>query len=198
VIVDTFAHDLAAAQQGDEAAFERLWRAVNPGLVRYLRVTARPAAEDIAAETWLQIIRSLASFRGDEGPFRAWVFTIARNKVIDWRRHESVRPTQDLQPEHLDIEGADDTEHAVLERLSTERALALIATLPRDMAEIVTLRVVAGLDVAQVAKLVHKRPGAVRVSCHRALAKLHALLSNAPEELSTLPASAPGMRKGGT
>jgi RNA polymerase sigma-70 factor, ECF subfamily len=183
--VATFAHDLAAAQRGDEAAFEVLWRAVNPGLVRYLQVTARPAADDIAAETWLQIIRSLGSFRGNEGPFRAWVFTIARNKVIDWRRYESVRPTQDLKPEHLDIAGADDTEHAVLERLSTERALALIATLPPDMAEIVTLRVVAGLDVAEVAKLVHKRPGAVRVSSHRALAKLHALLSGAPEHFST-------------
>lgn len=187
--VDTFAHDLAAAGRGDEAAFEALWRAVNPGLVRYLRVTARPAAEDIAAETWLQIIRSLPSFRGDEGPFRAWVFTIARNKVIDWRRYESVRPTQNLQPEHLDIAGGDDTEQAAIERLSTERALALIATLPPDMAEIVTLRIVAGLDVAQVAKLVHKRPGAVRVASHRALAKLHAVLSDAPE-----PVSAPKSR----
>jgi RNA polymerase sigma-70 factor (ECF subfamily) len=199
--VDTFAHDLAAAQRGDEAAFEALWRAVNPGLVRYLRVTARPAAEDIAAETWLQIIRSLGSFRGDEGPFRAWVFTIARNKVIDWRRYESIRPTQDLQAEHLDIAGADDTEHIVLERLSTERALALIATLPPEMAEIVTLRIVAGLDVAQVAKLVHKRPGAVRVASHRALAKLHALVSDAPEESHVLdsltePASRPSRRGG--
>ena len=192
--VANFAHTLAAAQQGDEAAFEVLWRAVNPGLVRYLRVTARPAADDIAAETWLQIVRSLARFRGDEGPFRAWVFTIARNKVIDWRRYESGRPTQDLQPEHLDIASADDTENAALEQLSTERALALIATLPPDIAEIVTLRVVAGLDVAQVAKLVHKRPGAVRVSSHRALAKLHALLGGAPEQIGI---SHPASRSGG-
>jgi RNA polymerase sigma-70 factor, ECF subfamily len=195
--VDTFAHDLAAAQKGDEAAFEALWRAVNPGLVRYLRVTARPAADDIAAETWLQIIRSLASFRGAEGPFRAWVFTIARNKVIDWRRYESVRPTQDLQPEHLDIAGTDDTEQAVLEHLSTERALALIATLPPDVAEIVTLRVVVGLDVAQVAKLVHKRPGAVRVSSHRALAKLHELLSDLPDDFASHSATRAAARKGG-
>jgi RNA polymerase sigma-70 factor (ECF subfamily) len=140
----------------------------------------------------------LATFRGDEGPFRAWVFTIARNKVIDWRRYESVRPTQDLQPEHLDIAGVDDTENAALERLSTERALALIATLPPDVAEIVTLRVVAGLDVAQVAKLVHKRPGAVRVSSHRALAKLHELLSGPPEQLPVShPASHSASRKGG-
>ena len=62
--------------------------------------------------------------------------------------------------------------------------MLLIATLPPDIAEIVTLRVVAGLDVAQVAKLVHKRPGAVRVASHRALAKLHALLSDPPESAS--------------
>lgn len=53
--------------------------------------------------------------------------------------------------------------------MSTERAQALIARLPGEQAEIVTLRVVAGMEVAQVAKLVGKREGAVRVAAHRGL-----------------------------
>jgi RNA polymerase sigma-70 factor (ECF subfamily) len=176
-----FEDDLVAAQRGDETAFASLWRALNPGLVRYLRVVARPAAEDLASETWLQVIRALGKFRGGEPSFRAWVFTIARNKVIDWHRHEGRRPTEDLQPAHFEIAGNDDTEHLALEQLNTEQALSIIATLPLDQAEIIMLRVVAGLDVAAVAKLMHKSPGAVRVTCHRALATLREMLVRSAE-----------------
>jgi RNA polymerase sigma-70 factor, ECF subfamily len=173
----SFEQDLSAAQSGDEVAFATLWRNLNPGLVRYLRVVAKPAAEDLASETWLQIIRSLGKFNGDEQSFRAWVFTIARNKVTDWRRHEGRRPTEEITTEHFDVAGSDDTEQRVLDQLSTEGALTLIATLPLEQAEIIMLRVVAGLDVAAVAKLVHKSEGAVRVSCHRALTRLRDALS---------------------
>jgi RNA polymerase sigma-70 factor, ECF subfamily len=72
----------------------------------------------------------------------------------------------------LDRAGAQDTEDSVLERMTTQRALALIATLPVDQAEAITLRVIAGLDVKDVARLLGKRPGAVRVAAHRGLRTL--------------------------
>ena len=62
-------------------------------------------------------------------------------------------------------------QHAA-EREATAAALRLVATLPRDQAELVMLRVVAGLDVAAVAEIVGKKPGAVRVAVHRALKSL--------------------------
>jgi len=55
---------LTAAQSGSEAALTLLWRDANPALLRYLRVIAPDAAEDIAAETWLQVVRGLPGFRG--------------------------------------------------------------------------------------------------------------------------------------
>ena len=61
--------------------------------------------------------------------------------------------------------------------MSTNAALDLIATLPREQAEIIVLRVIARLDVAQVAELVGKKPGAVRVAAHRGLRTLAARLS---------------------
>ena len=57
---------LAAAQDGSEDAFAALWREANPALLRYLRVAAPEAAEDVAAEVWVQVVRGLANFRGDE------------------------------------------------------------------------------------------------------------------------------------
>jgi RNA polymerase sigma-70 factor (ECF subfamily) len=59
-----------------------------------------------------------------------------------------------------------------VENLDTEAALALVATLPPDQAEVILLRVLAGLDVTQVASILGKRPGAVRVLQHRGLRRL--------------------------
>ena len=58
-----FAEVLAAAQEGNELAFSRLWRDCNPALLRYLRVIAPESAEDAAFETWVHVVRGLAGFR---------------------------------------------------------------------------------------------------------------------------------------
>jgi len=77
---DDFPAILAAAQDGSEDAFAALWRDANPALLRYLRVAAPEAAEDVAAEIWVQVVRGLAKFRGDERDWRGWLFTIARRR----------------------------------------------------------------------------------------------------------------------
>jgi len=92
VIGEGFAAALTAAQQGDEAAFARLWHDGQPALLRYLRVIAPDTAEDIAAETWANVVRGLARFRGTEQNWRAWLFTTARRRVIDQSRQQIRRP----------------------------------------------------------------------------------------------------------
>ena len=146
-------------------------------LLRYLRLSAGDAAEDLASEVWLEVARRIARFRGGELEFRGWLFTVARRRVIDLRRYETRHPEQPTaDTEHMDRPAPDDTAAKVLEGISTEAALAFIATLPRNQAEVIILRVVAGLDVAQVARMVGKSPGAVRVSTHRGLRSLCARL----------------------
>src|SRR5438477_644980 len=81
-------------QSGDP--FARLWRDANPALLRYLRVIALGAEEDIAAETWVQVVRGLPAFRGDEQAWRAWLFTTARRRAIDLARRRSRRPETPL------------------------------------------------------------------------------------------------------
>jgi RNA polymerase sigma-70 factor (ECF subfamily) len=164
---------LAAAQGGDEQAFAVLWRDLQPALLRYFRVAAGEAAEDLAADTWVSVIRSLGRFRGDERAFRAWVFTVARHRAIDWRRQAARRPPRPVPVEELAERPApDDPVAAVFEAQSTRAALALLAGLPPDQAEVVALRVLGGLEVAEVARIVGKRPGAVRVLAHRGLRRL--------------------------
>jgi RNA polymerase sigma-70 factor (ECF subfamily) len=168
----SFPELLAAAQGGEEQAFAVLWRDLKAAVLRYFRVAAPGAAEDLAADTWESVIRGLGRFRGNERAFRAWVFTVARHRAIDWRRQAARRPTS--VPIELLTEPAapDDPVAAVLEAQSTRAALALLAELPPDQAEVVALRVLGGLEVAEVARIIGKRPGAVRVLAHRGLRRL--------------------------
>jgi RNA polymerase sigma-70 factor (ECF subfamily) len=175
-----FADALAAAQGGDEHAFADLFRDTQPVLLRYLQVLLPDGTEDVAAETWLQVVAGLDGFRGDERAFRAWLFTIARHRAVDWGRARARRRTVPLdEAEIAEQRRAADTADLVLERMSTEAVLNVIKTLPRDQAEIVLLRVVVGLDGPDVARMVGKSPGAVRVAAHRGLRKLASLADRA-------------------
>jgi RNA polymerase sigma-70 factor (ECF subfamily) len=163
---------LVAAQGGDEQAFAVLWRDLQPAVLRYFQVAVREAAEDLAADIWVSVIGGLGRFRGDERAFRAWVFTVARHRAIDWRRQAGRRPTSVSIELLTEPSAPDDPVAAVLEAHSTRAALALLAELPPDQAEVVALRVLAGLEVAEVARIVGKRPGTVRVLAHRGLRRL--------------------------
>jgi len=180
VIGEEFADLLAAAQGGSEAAFSRLWRNGNPALLRYLRVIAPGAEEDIAAETWVCVVRGLSSFTGEEQAWRAWLFTTARRRAIDLARHRSRRPEAALDEfTAAQLPSSEDSAEAAMENLSTAAAIALVAGLPRLQAEVILLRVVAGLDTESVARMLRKSPGAVRVAAHRGLRRLAQLTAEA-------------------
>lgn len=169
---------LDGARDGDEESFAALWRALQPPLLRYLTVGAGSNAEDLASETWVRVALGIGKFHGDETGFRAWVFTIARHRLLDWRRREGRARTVTSPVEHFSRrEAPDDPAADALERLSTDTALGLIAQLPADQADVVMLRAVAGLDVTRVARVLGKRPGAVRVLAHRGLRRLAELVA---------------------
>ncbi|MEU3887583.1 RNA polymerase sigma factor [Streptomyces sp. NPDC029041] len=161
------------AQQGDEAAFAAAYRFVQPGLLGYLRGLVGDDAEDVASDAWLQIARDLGRFRGDGAGFRGWTATIARHRALDHLRRQRVRPrSSELEQDVLDLPGPQSTHDQALEAISTERALELVRGLPRDQAEAVLLRVVVGLDGPAAARVLGKRPGAVRTAAHRGLKRL--------------------------
>lgn len=164
---------IVRAQRGDEDAFRVLYRAVQPKLYRYLRVLVGQDAEDVASEAWLQIARDMRSFRGDADGFRAWAATIGRHRALDHLRQRTRRPVTAVPTDWLpDQPARENTADAALEAMSTDAALSLIATLPRDQAEAVVLAVVMGLDAPSAGKVLGKRPGAVRTAVHRGLRAL--------------------------
>ncbi len=174
-----FSVTLASAQGGDEIAFACLFRDVQPALLRYLHVIT-PEAEDVAGETWLQVVKGLPRFRGGEEAFRAWLFTIARHRAVDAGRSRARHADVPLAvTENLEQPVTPAADELALEAISTWSVVELIKSLPREHAEIVMLRVVAGLEATDVAKIVGKTPGAVRVTAHRALRRLADLAERA-------------------
>ena len=168
---------LTAAQQGDEQAVTTLYRDLRPRLAGYLRARESRAADDIEGEVWLAVAQGLARFSGGQDAFRAWVFSIAHRRLADYRRTAARRGTVPVPTEELERPSDNDPEALALEHLSTTEATAFVnETLSGDQAEVVLLRVIGGLEVEQVAELLGKRPGTVRVLQHRALRRLHAEL----------------------
>jgi len=172
---DPFASTLAAARGGEGWAIAALYEAFQPSVLRYFRAQEATEAEDLASEVWLDVGSGLRRFEGLESDFKSWLFTIARRRLIDHRRARTRRRTNPVVPESLSLSAG---ESVTPDRLADERALSYLALLPRDWAEIVLLRVVAGLDSNEVAAVTGRKPGTVRVIQKRALERLAELLSS--------------------
>src|ERR1700753_1733174 len=180
VVGDDFAWVLAEAQTGNDDQFAVLWRDANPALLRYLRVLAPENADDIAAETWVHVVRGLTRCIGDEAAWRAWLFTTARRRLIDQVRTRKRHPAEPLDDVSVaDMPRSPDAAQGALDNIATESAIALLSQLPAPQAEVIMLRVVAGRDTETVAEILDKTPGNVRVMAPRGLKKLEELLGRA-------------------
>jgi len=189
---DQFPGILIAAQDGGEWAVAILYRWLHPAVVGYLRARAGDDAEDLASETWVAVARGLSNFSGDETAFRSWVFTIAHRRLIDHHRVTARRPrTRTLHPVEgegpdapLEMPADDDPAAEVVAAAAGDEAVRrIVKLLPKDQAEIVMLRVVAGLPVDEVAAITGRKPGTVRVLQHRALRRLAERLELPVDEL---------------
>ena len=164
---------VALARAGDEAALTMLWREIHPPLLRYLRGRIGDGAEDVAAQAWLDAARQIDEFEGGDLDFRRWMFTIARHRSIDELRRRGRRPEDPTAAPPFEPAGRDD---AVEQLDDLASALSLVRRLPPDQGDAVLLRVVGNLDVAEVAAVMGRSQGSVRVLVHRGLRRLQAIL----------------------
>jgi RNA polymerase sigma-70 factor (ECF subfamily) len=167
-----FADALAAARRGESSALSVLYREFQPPVLRFLRAREPQLADDLASETWVVVAQKITVFDGDRSAFAAWLFTIARYRLADYRRTSSRRRTQTVA-QVLESSRGDLTEQVALDQLSTEEAVGVIArVLSTDQAEVIMLRVLGDLSIAQVAQVMGRDVVWVGVTQHRALKRL--------------------------
>lgn len=158
---------LAAAQGQSHEAVAEIYRRHQPGVLRYLRVCDLQAAEDIASVVWMDAARAMRGFTGDEKAFVSWLFTIVRRRLIDHQRKVS-RPAVEQ-----DLVTSPAIEMSILAREEAANVAATVRRLlPESQSEVVLLRTVAGLSVAEVATVIGKTETAVRILQSRGLRKL--------------------------
>jgi RNA polymerase sigma-70 factor (ECF subfamily) len=144
------------AVRGSDTAFTLLWRNYQPRMVRYLAMfTNEP--EDLCSEVWIKIATSITSFNGDSKAFKGWIYTIARNAATDLARKKARSGTS--------------------ENSTMVEVMDLVKRLPQEYAEVIMLRVVADLGASEVAEIVGKTQGNVRVLTHRGLKQLKEMLT---------------------
>jgi RNA polymerase sigma-70 factor, ECF subfamily len=179
---------VAAARRGDNQALGAIWRALNPKLVRLLRSLGAHEPDDIASQVWIEVARNLHRLADDPHEVRGLVFTIARRRCIDERRRMQRRPQRSL-------ETVDDGESPLWQPIadieSSLDAEALLRRLDPAIAELIALRVIAGLSNAEIAKLTGKSEGAIRVATHRGLRQLQTLIESSKSPNISVTDAAP-------
>ena len=175
--------DVLAAQR-DRAAFAPLYRRYLDrvyGYAFYL-LGDHHDAEDVTERTFLAALDALDRFRDEGATFRAWLFRIAHNHVANVLRARGRRPTAPLEAAGEPADGGWSDPEGLVARADDARKLrAAVANLPDDRRQIIVLRFVDGLSTREIADVLERSPGAVRVLQHRALRDLAKALGAAWE-----------------
>jgi len=168
--IDRFSALLQEARDGSDHAWTEIFRWLAPAVLGYLRANGAPEPEDTLSEAFLQAARDLPRFEGDERRFRAWVFAIAHNRLIDARRAAARRPAEPVAEPPEPETPADDAADEALARIGREEVHRVLERLSPDQRAVLLLRVLGELTVAEAARAVGKRPGAVKALQRRGLA----------------------------
>lgn len=169
---------LEAARTGADWAWTALYRELSPVVLGYLRAQGARDPEDLTGEVFLQVVKSLASFGGNETEFRSWVFVIAHRKLIDERRYHGRRPVEAAEAETLEAQGqSGDTEQEALQKLATAEITQIMNRLSGDQRDVLLLRILGDMKVEDVGRAIGKSASAVQALQKRGLTRLKKLLA---------------------
>jgi len=169
---------VAKAQSGDEGSFERLFEHFFPKIDRFIRFRVKEEnVEDLVSDVFLRTVQNLKRYQVQpKAKFSSWLFRIAHNRVIDhYRRHKelvgleseednyflAIPENEDLQPDNL-------TERAI----NHDKLFLLLKKLPRLQREVLELRFLEHFSNSEIAHIVGKSEGNIRVIQLRALREI--------------------------
>ena len=167
------------AKGGEAEAFGSLYDYYLPKIYRFvlLKVSHREEAEDLTHQTFLKALHNINQYDFRGHSFGSWLYRIARNAVID--RHRKSNPVFSLDDLTLDIPARDRSPEELTEsRIESEALLEAIRELKEIEQEVLLMRFVEELSTKEVARIVKKTEGAVKLIQHRALKNLAKILEN--------------------
>jgi len=160
----------------DPEAFGRLYDIHVDRVYRhiYYRVGNEQDAEDLTQQVFLKAWQAIARYKRMASPFIAWLMTISHNLVVDFYRTRKDKAY--LEAEILADGPASNPEQAAERSLEQQRLRRAILKLGSDEQQVVILRFMEGFQFSEIASVLNKKEGNVRVILHRALVKLRSIL----------------------
>lgn len=161
---------ITRAKKGDKDAFGEIYNLFQKLIFRYIYFSVRnyELAQDLTQNTFFKAWRALPSISVSRGSFRAFLFTIARNLIIDWSRSKKELPLETIE----NFPSFEDPEADLIRKEARGIVLQALSRLAEDEKQLITLRFFEELEYGEIAKVVGKKMGAVRVSVHRILKKM--------------------------
>ena len=166
------AHLVYQAKSGNSEAFAQLYDAYVERVYRYIyfRTSEDSAAEDLVSQVFLRAWENLGRYKVGSSPFIAWLYTIARNLVIDYyRANKDMVPIDDIVALPSDGDSPDEQAQAHFDLQAMRDALQFLTS---DQQQVLILKFIAGLPNENIAKIMNKQEGTIRGLQMRALQTL--------------------------
>lgn len=166
---------ITPAQAADAALYQRYASVIFAYLLR--QVNSREDAEDLLVDIFMAVLEKSSLASMDEQRVAAWIWTVARNKVVDYRRRSKYRVSIELaKVEDVLYESEEQApEHMALKHEERQTLHTILQELPELQREIVHLRFGHDLTCGQIATVIDKSEAAVRMTLHRTLKLLRTL-----------------------
>jgi RNA polymerase sigma-70 factor (ECF subfamily) len=168
---------VARAKAGEEAALIDLYEWYRPRIFRFMhyRIGHKDKAENLTTEVFLRMLQHLPDFRFQNSSFQAWLFQIARNLVVDNFRRQSIR-------DHEPIDESLESDEAPLDEIADDRMMCdvlreALMELTESQLDVIALRFIVGLPIADVARTLEKSESAVKSLQARGLKSLRQRLA---------------------
>lgn len=162
-------HLIHRAKAYDPEALSCIYERYYQGIYRYVyyRVGDQALAEDLTGDIFLKMLHGIESYSIQGVPFSAWLYRIARNRIIDHLRRQPQKA--DLSLEEARVETIASSDSTLENALQREELLKAVQILTDEQRQVIILKFIDDLDNSTIAKVLGKTEGAIKSLQHRAL-----------------------------
>ena len=165
------------AKEGDGNAFGKLYDLFFDRIYKFIffRISHKEVAEDITEEVFIKAYQALAKLKEDQA-FESWLYQISRNKLIDYYR--SKKSLVDISQVENELVYDFNLSESIDKRLEEQKFLEALELLPEDQKTVIQLKFIEDLENPEIAIILNKTEGSIRVIQHRAITKLKDILNS--------------------
>jgi len=172
---------IKGAKKGEVHCFDKLYSHYIPQIYRFvfIKVSNKQEAEDLVHEVFLSAWQNIYRYKSRGFPFSSWLYQIARNRVIDYYRLRKDNVSLDTAEVAFEFIKTENPIELQLDRnFELDKIKSAIHSLENDQQDVVLMRFIEDFSPKEIASIMGRSEGSVRVIQHRAIKELKKILEN--------------------